>query len=739
MSREIENKNAICRWCHARCRVSVQVSGGHLVEVTEDTEHLVTVWPRVRGCMRRRAAREFFYHPKRVNYPLKRVGEKGEGKWQHISWEQALDDIAQKLGQIKQEYGPEAVSASVGTARTVKEFCSRFFNLFGSSNRCGSTSICNGPRAVMAKAIFGWFPHVGVSPKSKCYILWGRTPEESYPSIWYHIRNVKKAGQKLIVIDPRYTKSAALADIHLQPRPGTDCALALGMINVIINEELYNKEFVANWCHGFEQLSERVQQYHPEKVAEITWVPADKIKDAARMYATNHPGSITAGQGIEALENNAECIHAHCILAAITGNVSVEGGEVLYGPHPQAITVNEIELSEMVSEDDKKKQLGADRFKLNTWPGYDLITEPQKKVWGKRGGSFGSECMASAPLLYRAILEKNPYPVKAMITWDSNPMVTQANTKLVYKALKKLDIYVVVDFWMTPSAELADYIFPAGSWLERPCILDSANNTNVLIGGERSLPSTIEGEYDHRDDYEFWRGLGIRLGQERHWPWQTLEEVYDYRLQPMGLTFKGFMEGGGVSRPRPDFEGYKRNGFATPTGRVELYSTLLEKLGYDPLPAYREPSMSLVSRPDMAQDYPFILITGARHRPFFHSEYRQIGSLRKLHPEPLVEIHPETARELGIDNGAWVWIETPTGQVKQKCRYFAGMHPRIVSAQHGWWFPELPGEEPCLHGVWESNINVCLNDDPQGLNPLLGSWPLRTFLCKIYKVKKSEE
>jgi anaerobic selenocysteine-containing dehydrogenase len=258
---------------------------------------------------------------------------------------------------------------------------------------------------------------------------------------------------------------------------------------------------------------------------------------------------------------------------------------------------------------------------------------------------------------------------------------------------------------------------------------------NTILAGEQAVPASIPGEYDRRDDYAVWRELGIRLGQKEFWPWESLEEAYDYQLTPLGCTFAEFMKRGGSDIPPREYRKYEKMGFATPTGKLELYSTVLEKLGYDPLPAYREPSESPVSQPQLLKEYPLILITGKRHMPFYHSEFRQIDSLRHRHPDPIVQIHPETAGRLGIKDNDWVWIQTRTGRVRQKCQLFAGMDPRIVSAQHGWWFPELPEEDPWLHGAWESNINVCISDDPKHSNPILGIWPLRTALCKVYKCK----
>jgi anaerobic selenocysteine-containing dehydrogenase len=568
-------------------------------------------------------------------------------------------------------------------------------------------------------------------------LLWGRAPEQSWPTEWYLIRKIKEGGGKLIVVDPRRTREASMADLHLQLRPGTDCALILSMINVIINEGLYDKAFVEKWCYGFEPLKERIQQYSPEEMAGITWISAEQIREAARMYATYKPATISAGMGVEHLENNAEVLHARYILPALTGNINVEGGEIITGPHPNLINEREIELTDMLPEEQRRKQLGADRFKLFTFPGFQFLEDNTKRPWGRRGGLQFARCNAHAHLVYNAIITGEPYPVKALINTDHNPIITHGNAKLVYKAYRKVDLHVVFDTFMTPSAELADYVLPAACWLEKPHMLNGVGNLNSILCGERALPPSIPGEYDHRDEYDFWRELGIRLGQEKYWPWKNIEEVYDYRLQPLGYTFEQFMrEKGGVDFPPVELKRYEETGFGTPTGKIELYSTVLEKFGYDPLPKYREPSESPISQPELARKYPYILITGGRHKPFYHSEHRQIDSLRKRHPYPIAQINPKTAKEIGVADGDWVWIETPRGKIRQKCQYFTGINKQVIHAEHGWWFPELPGEEPWLHGVWESNINVCGTDEPDRCNPVLGSWPLKTFLCKVYKVKE---
>lgn len=729
----MEIKKVICMQCHNACRLAASVDQDRLVAVEPDEEFPGTrsSYPITKGCPRRRNVIEYFYHPGRLNYPLKRAGSRGENRWKRISWEEAFHEIGSRIKGIVQQDGPEAMATTSGTGRTHDEIRQRFFNLLGSPNHTGAGQICYGPFCVMSNTLFGWRVFPVVRENTRCILLWGGGGPRYWDIFWKSAKRARrKNGAKIIVIDPRGIDSVQEADLWLQIRPGTDCALALGMIHHIIQEDLYDKAFVENWCHGFEALRERAAQYPLDKVSEITWLPADQIRQAAEWYATLKPGVTNHGMGIEQLGNGMETLHAHFILSAICGNVDVKGGDIFTTPYPQIIHEQAIAAHERLSEEQIDKTLGVDRFRLLSRKGFDLLQPHIHRVMGDRVYNRTSyEVFAHGPTLYRAILSGKPYPVRGMITLSSNPMVTVPNTKLVYKALRALDLYVVVDFFMTPSAQLADYVLPATTYLERPWLWTYSG----VVGSERAMPKTIEGEYDRRDDYDIWRGLGFQLGQEEDWPWETLEELYDDRLGPSGMSFQEFMAKGGFMSSPKEYQAYERVGFPTSTGKIELFSEALKDLGYDPLPRFREPAESPFSRPDLAGEYPLILTTGGRHLPFYHSEHRQVESMRRMHPDPIVQIHPETADSLGIEDGDWVWIESPRGRVQQKCRLFDGVDPRVVHAQHGWWFPEEDGAEPSLHGVWKSNINVLTNDEPDVCNPISGGWPLRGLLCKVYK------
>jgi anaerobic selenocysteine-containing dehydrogenase len=286
---------------------------------------------------------------------------------------------------------------------------------------------------------------------------------------------------------------------------------------------------------------------------------------------------------------------------------------------------------------------------------------------------------------------------------------------------------------------LADYVLPVASKFERGVLSTQEDFASTFRAGERAIKPL--GERKH--DYYFFRELAIRLGFGEYFPWETEEDLYNYRLKPLGITFEeAARERYIVSSDKPwTYETInpktgKPTGFATPSGKFELYSNVLKELGYDPLPFYEEPPESPIRTPDIARDFPLILITGGRFLPQFQSEDRQLGmGMREQHPDPLVEIHPDTARELGITEGDWVYIETRRGVIKQKANITARIHPKVVNVEHNWWFPEQPGQEPWLFGLWQSNANVLTLDDPDSCDPLTGSWGMRALLCKIYKVR----
>jgi len=552
-------------------------------------------------------------------------------------------------------------------------------------------------------------------------------------SSWRHILETQQAGAKVIVVDPRCTRTASGADLWLQVRPGTDAALLMAMLNVIIGEGLHDRDFVTRYSIGFDALADRVKECTPEWAAPITWVPAEKIAQAARWYSTLRPATSSSYVGIDQTSNSVAALQARFALMAITGNLDVPGGDFGRPPTPLYIGEAGVEMYDSLPIEQKRKQLGADRYPLLSWHGYEAIQENVSRVFGRRMTS-SHHCFAHAPSVFAAAITGKPYQVRAIITAANNPVVTMPNALRVKEALAKLDLYVVADSWMTPSARLADFVLPTASFLERPAVFSGSDTAIFITGGQAAMPNVVPGEWERPTDYDLWRGLGVRLGQEQHWPWKDLEEAYDYRLSPLGHTVKSFAQAGGHMSLKRGLMSWRDVGFATPSGKFELSSSILERLGRDPLPAYVEPAESPVSTPEVATEFPLVLTTGGRFNVMYHSEHRQIEGLRRMHPDPLVQIHPQTASALGVADGDWVVIETRRGAIRQRCTLFAGIDPRVVHAEHGWWFPERKDDSEGPLGGLESNVNVLTDDAPEACNPVTGGWPLRAMLCRVLRI-----
>jgi anaerobic selenocysteine-containing dehydrogenase len=671
------------------------------------------------------------YHPDRINYPLKRKGERGAGQWERLTWDQALDEVAAKLHALREEYGAETLAFTHGTKRTYHWDERRFHNLFGTPNICGANNVCMCPSQAVEYATYGGFTWGDVM-NTKCVVLWGHAPSQSNPILLYPmILQAKKNGAQLIVVDPRRIAEAEKADMWLPIRPGTDVALMLGWLRIIIEEEFYDPDFVAHWTVGFEELKAAVADYTPQRVAEITWLTPEQVVESARRYAMNKPAMITWGFGLDKQGVNAtQAARARCCLRAITGNLDVSGGEPLGWNDPigKIIGDEEMELNGALPAEQRAKQLGADEYAFFGFPGWEKNFEANSRLPldYMQPPLAGMTCVAHARAVCDAMITEKPYPVKAAISLASNPLLSLANTRRVYEALKALQLYVVAEYYLTPSAALADYVFPICSTIETTELwLTPA----FCVAGPRG----IEPLHERRNPYDFWRGLGVRLGQKEHWPWETVDEVWDHRLAPVGLTFNKLLEQNGLFG-RGGEKRYEQFGFGTPSGKVELRASIFEDLGFEPLPVYREMPHSPVGDHDLSKEYPLVLITGSRFMPIYHSEQRQIGSVRKKWPDPLVMLNPESAQSLNMSEGEWVKVVTPQGSIRMRLQLSDAIDPRMADLHHGWWFPERKGAEPELFGVFESNANILCPDGPEFCSPEIGGWPHTALLCRVEKL-----
>jgi anaerobic selenocysteine-containing dehydrogenase len=663
-------------------------------------------------CAKGLASIQDAYNPNRLAYPLKRRGERGGGEWERITWDDALGIIAEQMEKSIAECGASSVAICQGTGRGYNRYTFRFARSIGTPNVGAPADFCYAPRmAVFGMMVGGrlycdYHGWGGEYPKTQ--ISWGKqleiTNADGEMAVWF-LDSLDKA-EHLILVDPRATRLAARADLWLRVRPGTDAALALGMLNVIINEGLQDKEFVENWTFGFDELGERVQQYPPERAAEITWIPREKIVQAARTLATVKPGCIQIGESLEAGNNSIQTLRAIVCLMAVTGNVERPGSMVSWVP-PDTGPLEDFALEVPAPEG---TPIGADDFRLLGQPPFPIC---------------------HMHTLFRQLRE-GVSPIRALHLQGTNPLLAYPNTKEVMEGLLRVGFLSVADLYMSPTAEYADVVLPVAHWLESDGIHDL--HPGFMIG---AINKVVEPPGEAWPDNRIFNELGRRLAPA-YW-FNSLEEMLDHELRRGNITWKefsqiGFLARTGKGQPYAKHEtGFWRagGGFRTNTGKVELYSTVMEGLGYDPLPSYREPNESPYATPELAGAYPFILSTGGREPYYFHSQYRQVPWLRERQPYPVVQLHPSAAEGLGIREGDWVWIETPRGKIRQVARLFPGMDPRVVVAQASWWYPEDPGPE---HGLWKSNANVLTRNDPP-YDPAMGSTTFRALLCRITKVE----
>ncbi|WP_017524951.1 molybdopterin-containing oxidoreductase family protein [Pusillimonas noertemannii] len=708
---DVETFKVVCRMCHGGCGTIVKRSRGKIIEVAGDPDHPVN-----HGKLCSKAGQpsiDQLYHKDRLNYPLIRAGERGDGQWRQATWDEALDHIAARLLRIKQEHGAEAISFFRGMGLNNTNVIARLANLLGTPNLASISYFCYAVRVAACKATAtgkynskAWdgavVPDFYSNPH--CIVEWGsqkRTSNDHGLIGHVPMTEALRSATTHIVVDPRWSSAAGPADIWLPLRPGTDAAMALGWINLIIEEGLYDKQFVEQYSYGFEELRERASEYPLSKVADITWCDPEQIARAARLYALAKPACLVLGNGTDHLGlNTFQAARSLFILMGLTGNIDVPGGNIFYSAPP----LDHLSLKDKLPPEQGAKRIGGSRFK-----GLD------DAGW------------AHPTLTIDAILSDDPYPVRAMVAVGTNVLTTYPNTKKVVAALKSLDLLVVHDLFMTPTAEFADVVLPAAGNLER----DEPRLHLNIKGPHANYMDVVSSKLaiiaERRSDWDFIIALGRKLGYEEYFP--SLEALADEALKPMGMTWAELKAQQYVEFP-VEYRKYERMGFGTPTGQFEFYSTTMRDWGYDPLPSHVEPPESPLRTPERYRDFPLVLITGAKQPMYMHSQNRQVGSLRRLASEPLVEMHATTAKGLGIEEGDYAWIETMRGRVRMRAHVHERIHEKVVAIHHGWWLPEKEGP---LHAAYEACANILTDDDPDLCDPVFGSSPLKGLLCRVYK------
>jgi anaerobic selenocysteine-containing dehydrogenase len=680
MGNEVKTVPTFCSLCEHNCGMEVTVKDGRIEEIRGLEAH---VFSRGNLCVKGKAAKEFFSSPDRLTYPLRRKGN----DWERISWDEALDLIASRLRKLKQDYGAQSLIIYLGhtyVKMAIAAYLAKKFSLlYGTPNVCSAVSECFAPTLLSNLFTFGGFALPDFE-KSRLVVIWGANPVASgAPILGNPVRvaqvfqELKKKGTKFMVIDPRKTTLANQADEFIQIHPGTDGALALGMIRVIIDEGLYDKEFVANHTSGFDALKEFIQGYHLEKVEEITRVPREHIVKAARFYATTKPACIHHGSGLEHHTNGVQSIRALHILHAITGNIDVKGGNCF------------IHVS------------------LFAQPNIIPPFKPDEIIGMKEHPVFVSFFkQAQAMVLMDALLEQKPNSLKGMLVTGGNPLLTWANSGKARKAFEKLEFLVVLDLFMTETAKKADFVLPAASFLERDELATlPLNMQRKVLEYEECWP-----------DWKFWYELAKRMGYSDQFPWKSADEIMNMLLEPTNLTCDDLKKRPeGIFAPM-EYGTLRKKGFNTYSGRVEIFCKSLEASGYNPLPEYHDPEESVRKKSEVAKDYPLTLITGSRVPMFVHSTLRTVPSLKKLHPEPYVEIHPRIAEKIMVKEGDLVKVESLRGAVTVKAKVTDTILPQVAHLLHGWA---------------EADCNLLTDNGVR--DPISGFPALKSSLCRVRK------
>ena len=735
MTQELKKTN--CHFCGYLCGFTATVEDGRVVDLAPDPTRYPYDERILAGCRRWRMNLDVLDGADRVNYPLRRAGERGGGRWERVSWDEALDDIARRLKELIAEHGAGTLASMIGGPHTSFWPLHRFMTLVGSPNNMGIGQICWNPRIWMDVLTFGWTVEADLTPETGCMFLWGTNPAESDNSaFWRAILQVGKSDTPLVVIDPRFTRTARCADLWIAPKPGTDCALALGFINVIIAEGLVDRAFVDEWCSGYDELVDHVSAYAPEHVSDMCDVPAEDIVRAARLFAGDYPSVLVSGRGIDQVGASVAPTHrAICCLRAITGNVDRRGACVLA---EGSDFVPEVDLELTLEHADALEALSLNTgvTPLQSYDGYARVARLTERLGRKLPARYLTS--AHPDLVLRAMETGAPYRVSALIVEATNPLLTYADTHRVYDALMKLDLIVVLDYYLTPTASIADYVLPSAGAIERATFQAHGGVANIAYGG----PKAVEPYYERKNDYDIFRELGLRMGQEGQWPDETFEDAIASTLAPSGMDWDTYCELGLCFQPPAyakhlalDEEG-RQKGFATTTGKIELASEILTELGGPRLPEPGEPrrlcSQAFIAEREAQGWVHMPLITGARKQPYNASMYLNNEEFRKRDPFPVVEMSEATAESLGLAKGDCVVISTDKGEARFKLDTIR-MRDGLINADYGWWHPEWIDRAPFDGGMWESNVNCLTSCSLDESEPMIGTWSYNAIDCMIRK------
>jgi thiosulfate reductase / polysulfide reductase chain A len=744
-SESVEEKviPTFCHGCGAakpRCAILCHVIDGKFTRV-EGNPDAFNNWGKgcTSLCAKGNTGPQFVYASNRLKYPMKRTGVKGEGKFERVTWDEALETIADKLKENKLKYGAESYGVlSPEFWPVLNTLGRRFLNIYGSPNYLHS-AICATPRLAACLATIGFS---SMAPdewsKPRLIVNWGANSENSGVNLGqpYEILNALQHGALMIDIRPMLDPLGSKAQVWLPVRPGTDGALALAILHMIITEGLYDVEFVKKWCYGFDKLAAYVQPNTPEWAESKTGIPADKIRHAARLIGTIKPCFIKIGNGVgDQTGDGTAVVSSICLISAITGNLDIPGGQYsnISTAGPPLIKINPISTLDEKAPPDLVERLVA----------------PESPRWYQKMYNYEHGPSSAYYRALMSILNSKPYPLRVLNASCSNPLSATRNPKKVAEALKRLDFMFVVDTHWAPHVSYADIVLPACTSYEHSDQISIKNvNEGTWIGIYNKV---VEPLGESRSDWQIYLDLAVKIGYGEYFWEGDMDACLREQLAPSDITLEQLR-----ASPRGIF--VKRQGTVPllyreyeilfkdlPHGKVQCYNEFLGgkdncdgsgKLDY--LPVYKGPPEGIAETPELAKEYPLILSDVHAHRFSQHSYMHDVPYLREQQPYPWIKINPSTARKYGIENGNWVRVESPHGWCKFKAEYFEGISPEVLMTKRGWWQScdelSLPGYELFDGG---SEVNNLYNANTS-LFDRFHSQMAKQTLVKISKIEGVE-
>jgi anaerobic selenocysteine-containing dehydrogenase len=759
-----------CALCISRCGCVGTVVDGILARVDPDPEH-----PTGRAlCVKAKSAPEAVYAPGRIQHPLRRTRPKGAADpgWEAISWEAALELLAARMQETIERHGPRALAFGVATPSGTAvadsfAWIHRLAHACHSPNLVFATENCNWHKDFAPAYTFGagiGMPDYG---NTRCILLWGFNPATSWLAQATAVQRARKRGAKLIVIDPRRAGLAASADLWLRPRPGSDGALALGLAHALIEAGVHDQEFLLHWSDApflvaeedgrlltaadlnqdgaagqflawdesgcapivcpprppnagagvrlalrgryrvtardgpiacetvFERFARRCAAWDAERVARVAGIPAEQVRAAAVLIAANLPLSFFTWTGTCQHTNATQTGRTIAALYALTGCLDAPGGNVWFSKPPLA----EVMGFDWVGEAERAQTLGL----------AERPEGPSRRGW------------VTTRDLFRAVATGEPYPVSCLVSFGSNFLLSKPNTRLADEALRKLDFFALAELHETPTARHADLLLPVCSAWEREGLQAGFQVDAAAEAWVQLRPAFVPPQGESRSDTWIVFELAKRLGLADRFFAGDAEAALAHQLALTGLTPDALRASPrGLDLPlRARYRKYQQGGFGTPSGRVELHSERLRQAGIDPLPDYLEPAVAVTAR------YP-LLLTTAKWPQYCHSQQRQLPSLRRRMPEPLVELHPDTAAARGIASGDWLEVVTELGRMRARASLDDALAPEVVCAQYGWW--------QYADGAGDANRLI----DGECFDPVAGSNTLRRFPCEVVRLTDAQ-